>query len=198
MYLPRMNILYIHGFGSQYDPKSDKVVALSALGHVDGVNLDYTSPIENTKQIIKDAIVEKDIDLLIGTSMGGHMSYLMGNKYSIPYVMINPAIDPATSLQKYIGTGVDYYERSYTMNADHCSQYNTLSNAKETAPGLLLLDMDDDVIDANETYELFKDNKSVSINTWKNGSHRFDHIEESLSLIDNHMAESFSYGFGNN
>ncbi len=37
-----MNILYIHGFGSNFDGTSPKVSALKTLGTVTGLDIDYT------------------------------------------------------------------------------------------------------------------------------------------------------------
>ena len=43
-----MKILYIHGFGSHYDPSKSKVQTLQSLGVVIGINLDYCEGFETT------------------------------------------------------------------------------------------------------------------------------------------------------
>lgn len=192
-----MNILYIHGWGSRFDPTSDKILLLSEIGNVTGVDVDYTQPISEIQETIYNAMIADDIDLLVGTSMGGYMANLMGTTWSVPYVMINPATDPAISLQEYIGSGIDYYDRHYTLNIKTLTSFYKMSD-RSKVPGLLLLDMDDDVCDAVETNQMFKNSEHVKTFTWTNGSHRFDHMPESLSLIEDFDARNLSYGFGDN
>ena len=129
--------------------------------------------------------------------MGGYMAHKMGTECSVPYVMINPATDPATTLQKYLGSGVDYYNQKYTLHEDTLTSFPPMSDS-ENVPALLLLDMDDDVCDANNTNQIFKTSKCVTTNTWTNGSHRFDHMEESIPLINAFEGKNLSYGFGAN
>jgi len=192
-----MNILYIHGWGSRFDPTNDKILLLSEIGNVTGVDVDYTQPISEIQETIYNAMIADDIDLLVGTSMGGYMANLMGTAWCVPYVMINPATDPAISLQKYIGAGIDYYDRHYTLRAETLTTFTSMSD-NTNVPGLLLLDMADDVCNAVETNQMFLNSSNVSTYTWNDGSHRFDHMAESLPLIEDFDARNLSYGFGDN
>ena len=193
-----MNILYVHGFGSCYDASNPKIVELSKLGKVFGVDLNYCDSQEKNQKIIYDSLIKDDIDLLVGTSMGGYMVHKIANKYSIPYVMINPAINPSETLKKYEGSGVDHKERKYNLTKETISNFKHMQENWGRAPGLLLLDLDDDVIDAKETIKLFLDSKWVDTFSWSSGSHRFDHMSESVPIIEDFISDTMSYGFGNN
>jgi predicted esterase YcpF (UPF0227 family) len=182
-----MNILYIHGFGSAFDPESEKVKALGTLGTVYGVNLDYTMPFEVTKELVADAIQHHQIDLIVGTSMGGYTASQCAA--GIPFVAINPAIDPATSLQKYLGWHTDYSGNKFCLTPQiiqDLPKFNTVG------AGLILLDLADEVIDANITQaELQSHYKVVA---WAGGHHRFAHIAEALPIIsDFYFIASINY-----
>lgn len=187
-----MNILYIHGFGSRFKPQSDKVKSLSSLGIVHGVDIDYTDSRSVITQQLKDIIIQKDIELLVGTSMGGYFSAELGRSFGLPYVMINPVMNPSVSLDKYIGEGVDYYGRPYHLEESTVEEYDQMM--LENQHGLLLLDKGDELIDYRETERLLPDTQTL---VFEGGSHRFDHINESLGTIQ-HYANTLSVvlGFG--
>ncbi|MCB5162634.1 YqiA/YcfP family alpha/beta fold hydrolase [Marinomonas algarum] len=173
-----MNILYIHGFGSKFKPQSDKVKSLSSLGIVYGVDIDYTDRRSDITQQLRNVIIQKNIELLVGTSMGGYFSAEVGLMVGLPYVMINPALNPRTTLRKYIGEGVDYYGKSYHLEGSTVEEYDQM--ALEKQHGLLLLDKGDKLIDYKETVRLLPDIQTL---IFEGGSHRFDHINESLDAI---------------
>lgn len=187
-----MNILYIHGFGSRFKPQSDKVKSLSSLGVVHGVDIDYTDSKSVITQQLRDIIIQKDIELLIGTSMGGYFSAEVGQMIGLPYVMINPVMDPSVTLNKYIGEGIDHYGRPYHLEKNTVEEYDQMM--LENQHGLLLLDKGDELIDYRETVRLLTNTQTLA---FEGGSHRFDHINESLGTIQ-HYANTLSVvlGFG--
>jgi len=194
-----MNILYVHGFGSCYDASNPKIVELSNLGKVFGVDLNYCDSQEKNQKIIYDSLIKDDIDLLVGTSMGGYMVHKMANEYSIPYVMINPAINPSETLKKYEGLGVyEFQGCKYNLTKETISNFAHMQENCGCTPGLLLLDLDDKIIDAKETVKLFLDSKWVDTFSWSSGSHRFDHMSESVPIIKDFISDTMSYGFGDN
>ena len=191
-----MNVLYIHGWGSRFDANSDKIAELSKVYKVFGVSIQYTDPLAKIQENLYNALVSFEVDFLVGTSMGGYMAHATGNRYSIPYVMINPAIDPAITLLKYVGSGLDHYGSPYELTEAQCKTFPAISESN--VPGLLLLDMDDDVIDANKTAQIFLNSEQVQTYTWKNGSHRFDHMKDAVPIIQEFEKAWMSYGSGNN
>ena len=174
-----MKILYIHGFGSRFDRSSEKVQALEDLGPVYGVNLHYPDGYARNKHECIEIVRAFDIDLVVGTSMGGYMAAQIGTERNLPFVCINPAISPNPMLRKYVGTHVDYHGREYTMTEDAVESYPPMSIAGD---GLILLDMGDDVIDAHETVAQLE--RYYDIVTFHGGSHRFDNIVDSLPIIE--------------
>jgi predicted esterase YcpF (UPF0227 family) len=181
----KMKILYIHGFGSDFDPTGRKLSALSTIGEVAGINLDYTDP-QCVFTSLNHFITADDFDVIVGTSLGGYLAGVLGTRREIPFVSINPAIDPHITLRKYLGTHLGYTGKEYTLTEEVVRAYAE-DKFEAIAPkgrGLVLLDMGDDVLDSTET--LARLSPSIQVVTFPGGSHRFDHIMESLDLIKKH------------
>lgn len=174
-----MNILYVHGFGSKFDPDSEKVNALKQLGVVHGIELDYTQGAITVLEQTKHAVLEQEIDLLVGTSMGGWCVSEVGSVSRIPFVAINPCIYPRKMLQKYIGENIDHYGRGYVFTEETCASF---TNFALDGNGLILLDSGDEVINANETAKALSG--VYRTHMFMGGNHRFAHMQESLSVIN--------------
>lgn len=181
-----MNILYVHGFGSQFDPESRKSLALGNLGEVFGINLDYTQPFRQILEQCKEEILAQDIDLVVGTSMGGYTVCVLGVELGIPFVAINPARNPSVALRKYLGPGVDHNGREFTLEQEVLDEYEPLP-LQPQVKGLVLLDQDDEVINANLTLRMTENVYPTYM--FPGGSHRFDHMTESLGYIKTLMEQ---------
>ncbi|WP_152206982.1 YqiA/YcfP family alpha/beta fold hydrolase [Marinobacter changyiensis] len=187
-----MNIYYCHGFASRFDPGSSKLELLSELGPVYGHDMDYTQPADEVVHQCIDKLIGADIDIVVGTSMGGWLASVVGSRTGIPFVAINPAITPSQTLMKHVGKGVDYQGNEYELTASAVKSYGSLP---KDGCGLILLDEGDDVIDWRETYSTYHERFSVV--SFPGGSHRFDHMEAALPLIQNFFdRSSLVYGLG--
>jgi predicted esterase YcpF (UPF0227 family) len=186
-----MNILYLHGFGSKFDPTSNKIVQLKTITeNVFGVDIDWAKPPIDTISFIAQYIRENDIELIVGTSMGGWGAAVLGNMLGIPFVAINPAIEPNISLLKYVGESVDYYGNQYTLTKEIVEEYFLMPFG---GCGLILLDNGDEVIDPATT--IHKYSKEYLIVIFEGGNHRFLHMEEALPYIKKFLNTTGNYGF---
>jgi len=148
-----MDIFYIHGFGSRYNPDSDKIRGLGRLGAVRGADYDYTATFDS---IIAHLTRETQrADLLVGTSLGGYLAMRLGTLTCRPYIAINPAIDPATSLRAYLGPGTDHYGTDFVMEEATLRSYPPLLPGLAPERGLVLIDEGDEVIDVPAAIEMF-------------------------------------------
>jgi hypothetical protein len=163
-----MNILYIHGYKSSFDPETPKIKSLEKLGNVIGLNIDYDKPYDEIHSEFYRYLITNDVDLIIGTSFGGYFANRIGTEFGIPFVMVNPVIDPRRVLKKY----------------DHPTDIiNSYERRAVISPcGLLLLDRGDDVIPIEPTIEYFNDFYETHI--FEGGSHRFEHMDDSLDYIE--------------
>src|SRR5690606_16266988 len=156
-------LLYIHGFGSKTDPSSDKQIALRRIAEVSAFAPDYAQPYAQVLEGVSPLL--EDVDLLIGTSMGGFLVSRLSELTGKPFVAINPVMSPLPTLSKYLGTHEDYYGRTYTMTPDIAASYPDFLPSDK---GLVLLDMEDELIDSRATQRLLA--PRMSVHTFEGGS----------------------------
>jgi predicted esterase YcpF (UPF0227 family) len=173
-----IKIFYVHGWGSKFDPTSDKVQALSELGEVHGITVTWADGHQRVFDQLTEEISAYQPDLLVGTSMGGYGVSHLGTELGIPFVAINPAIRPHETLMDRVGTGTDYYGREYELT------WQTVSAFPEFAVGgygLVLVAMDDDVINAQETINRYAEHYDCRV--YETGGHRFTNLTEAIVEI---------------
>ncbi|MBU2928288.1 YqiA/YcfP family alpha/beta fold hydrolase [Winogradskyella psychrotolerans] len=111
-----MNILYIHGLNGSLSPEKRSI--LEQYGVVYAPSIDY----ENQPSVISNISADfsaHDINVVIGSSMGGFTGYYISNGYQCPALLFNPAlakrsvyqeipeIDNKKSILKYIVLGTE-------------------------------------------------------------------------------------------
>lgn len=173
-----IKVFYLHGFGSNFDPDSEKARALAALGPVAGVDIDYTKDPAELLHLAGDAVAQAAPGLLVGTSMGGWLSSHLGTALGLPFVAVNPALNPANSLRKYLGEFVDYTGVKRVAEEALIARFEPF---KLGGRGLVLLDEGDEVIDYRRTVEALSDHFPIKV--FPGGNHRFAHMEEALADI---------------
>ena len=106
--MSKKKLLYIHGFRSSAQSSTILNVKANFLD-VEVHAFDVTHhPVESINKI-ENYISEHDIDILVGTSLGGY--YTLCAKVDIPKIAVNPAVNPEDSLRflPEIGHEVEYF-----------------------------------------------------------------------------------------
>jgi hypothetical protein len=194
-----MKILYLHGFGSAFSTTNPKVAALQSIGEVFGVNLHYRRTYAEVYNTAEKAAFQHQVDLIVGTSMGGNIAAQLGQSIGIPFVSINPSIDPAKSLDTLVPKGVpssvytDHTGSTYPLVRAKIATYKPFLHV-EGSCGLILLDSADTVCDPTATKDRFTG--KYEIHEFDGGSHQFEHITESLPII-NTFYETSQAVYGN-
>jgi len=185
-----VKILYVHGFGSHYDPEHEKIKALETLGTVIGVDVDYCKGFRSAFETVFSVALVEGVDLIVGTSMGGYMAAHVGAESGTPFVALNPAITPSETLQKWVGTFTDF------TGKDRCLTEGTVGNypdIMQEGSGLVIVETADEVLRAADTVAMLGEVFWVEV--FAGGSHRFTHMEAALPLIKEHIAHAgSSYG----
>lgn len=185
-----MKILYVHGFGSGFDPENPKVKTLGQLGDVVGVNVDYCKGFESAYDDVSNAA--NGCDLIVGTSMGGYMASHVGASKGIPFVALNPAVMPSKTLVRHIGDFVDYTGKQSSLSAEKVSSYPDIRMTDGC--GLVLLESGDDVINPEETYNMLSE--TYRVEQYPGGSHRFESLADRMELIEEFVYRSEAvYGY---
>lgn len=173
-------IMYCHGFASNFDPQKNKVKTLSMLAPVHGLTVDYTSPPEKVFETFAAKLQEPSRTLIVGTSMGGFFAAWLGSAFNLPFIAINPAVSPATSLQKYLGRGQTHFGTPYDLKREVVRAYQDIP-FRFDGPGEIVLDLGDEVINPQKTLAIVA--KRLPVTTFEGGSHRFDHMSELLTIL---------------
>jgi predicted esterase YcpF (UPF0227 family) len=149
------------------------------LGNVTGNDYDYSQPFNTVLDSMISATRQRQPDLIVGTSLGGFYAAAVAVTLNIPFVAINPSIDPRHTLVRYEGHGTAWTGASYHLTRAVIEDYPAYRlSAKH---GLVLLDRGDDVCNAMETEQFL--GPHYSIIAYEGGNHRFAHMEESLDAI---------------
>lgn len=160
-----MKIAYLHGLESSIDQKDPKIIFLNKnfdKAYMPSIN--YRD--DNTFDKLYKDIKSLNPDLIVGSSMGGYVSYLIGSKLSIPVLLFNPAV---------IG-------RSFDPVVDD-------SNLKKTKIEIVF-GKGDAVISGRDVRKYFKDNKVSFNHTGYDGGHRvpadvfINSIKDMLSMSE--------------
>ena len=187
-----MVYVYLHGFNSAFNPEADKVRFLSSLGEVMGITYDTFASYDEIFSYITSQVPNDIIDevIFVGTSLGGFWAAQMGKHYGCPSVIINPCYDPSFMLTRYEGVKTKNY---------HSDEYNVLTHEvidsyySEFVHGqdktykylpLVLLDMGDEIINSKLTALVLN---GFPMFQFDGGSHRFDHMEESIQHIREYL-----------
>ena len=114
------HVLYLHGFRSS--PQSAKASRLAGLFSSTYPDVHWwcpqlpPSPLEASKLILEGtANWPKESTAVIGSSLGGFYATWLAHLYDCKAVLINPAIDPARDLAKYIGEQSVWHDPSERM-----------------------------------------------------------------------------------
>ena len=170
-----VNIFYCHGWGSHFDPGKAKIRALSRMGPVDGVTVDYTLHPQLVFETFAAQLKRHPEALVVGTSLGGFFAAWLGAEFDRPFIAINPAIAPSTTLQAYVGHGVNHIGDPYELMENCVMAYDALTFRLD-GRGTVVLDMGDEILDAQATLDFIKGR--LPFVAFEGGSHRFDHMAE--------------------
>ena len=171
-------ILYLHGFASFFKPNSDKALALSQLGQVVGLDLDYS---KGAEMVLHDALTyaqQQQVDLIVGCSLGGWLAAHVGSQLNLPFVCLNPSLYPSQTLARYSGDGVAFDGKPFHLSLDTIASYPDIAL---DGKGLVLLQRDDDILDAEQSFKALKAHYETYL--FEGGSHRFDGLENHLVQI---------------
>ena len=127
-----MYILYIHGLDSKLSPEKREI--LQKFGQVLAPDLNYYENPDAIDSILQE-VEEEEVDVVIGSSIGGFAAYYVSAALGKPALLFNPALK----------------ERSVRQNIPNPS-------AKSVRMKQFVLGAKDDVVDPVDTFEFIADN----------------------------------------
>jgi predicted esterase YcpF (UPF0227 family) len=105
-----MNILFLHGLESKLSDL--KRTILESFGKVIAPDLEYKSN-PNVIQNLYDEYHDKDINAIIGSSMGGFTAYHLANSLGICALLYNPALPYRNDVEQIIPATIPIKNSSF-------------------------------------------------------------------------------------
>ena len=121
---------------------------------------------------------------LVGSSLGGFWATYLTEKYQLPAVLINPAVDIENLMPNFIGVDLkNYYsEQHYRFSKEDVQQLMLYDRPVIRNPGYywLLAQQGDEVLDYRLAVAKYAGAKQT---IEANGSHSFEHFERYIPSI---------------
>jgi predicted esterase YcpF (UPF0227 family) len=177
-------IIYIHGFGGCGLGTKARLFRDYFSSRLIAPSLPYqpSLAIDSLKQIIQSIMPYEKVHL-VGSSLGGFYSLYLANLFDLKYALINPALNPHETLQKYRGKMVSYYDESYfewtSLHVKELQKIQAQTINQENC--LLFLQKGDELLDFNEPLKILPNAKTI---LEEGGTHSFNGIERHFALIE--------------
>ncbi len=173
-------ILYIHGFASCGDSNKTRLLR----ENFNGV-LCPDIPVDPDEAIafIQRLVLANNVDLIIGSSLGGFYAAHISQKLDVKAVLLNPSTQPFLTLAPYVGENEFFCSgEKFQWTKEHVNKLFSYSISKDSikVPVLVLLQKGDEVLDYTKAEE-FYENYEVIIQ--EGGNHRFENLHEYLGKI---------------
>lgn len=91
-----MKVLYIHGLNSQPTPEKLDIIAKCGMEPV-YLKLDYRNQ-PNSYQLILEKAQSENVEMVIGSSLGGYFGFWISEELGVPCLLFNPALNVPESL----------------------------------------------------------------------------------------------------
>lgn len=176
-----LKILYIHGFASCGEGnKSLLLKSYFGVEHVIAPDLP-ASPIDAIAMLEK-ILSSTNIDVLIGSSLGGYYATILAEKYHMKAILLNPSTQPWKTLAAYTGWQKRFCdEEVFEFKPVYLEQLKMLQVSPEKGQYLLLLQSKDEVLDYTKAQSLYNKHKVI---VEYGGNHRFENLDEYISMIE--------------
>lgn len=192
-------LLYLHGFAST--PASDKALQLTAYCHRLGRGADclvpaISAPAARTAQQLAQLVAAQTQPIcLLGSSLGGLYALWLAERFKLPAILINPALEITPELERTIGPYPMWHTNPYTGETTWLSQADlAISHALVVTPTQadrywLMTQMGDEVLDYRHAVARLPHAKHT---IEKGGDHRFRgfkrHLPAMLAFADLHAS----------
>jgi predicted esterase YcpF (UPF0227 family) len=185
-------ILYLHGFGSCGNSTKTKLLK-EYFGEKEVLSPDLPINPVDAIHFIKKYIIEHDIDLLIGSSLGGFYASYFVELLEMRAVLINPSTQPFITLAPYVGTN-DYWCKDETFEFTR-EQLKSLFEfsigvPKQPTNYLVLLQKGDELLDYTKAQDKYE---GATLSVQEGGNHRFENLINYLVQIKGFRGHGTKY-----
>ncbi len=178
-------IVYIHGFGGS----GEGVKARLFREYFESAGEAFMAP---SLSYVPDLAIKTLEDItgscakavkLIGSSLGGYYaSYLSQRTEVEKVVLINPAVEPCSTLQRALGEAPNFYDGSYfSWTPDHLRMLESYGGYTiQRDKILLMLQKGDELLDYRDALDMYEGCETI---VEEGGSHSFEGIERHFETV---------------
>jgi predicted esterase YcpF (UPF0227 family) len=181
----------LHGFASA-TPNETSAFFAANFPNDTIVNLNYSfDPKLAENELVEQVLKQTSIPChtihdtewtFVGGSLGGFMAQWLAMAFAGKAIVINPAVIPYEDLTRFLGVNTNYKTgEEFELTMEQIERFKDFAVDPGRVPTLVLLDMGDELLDSAETVKHF-DGKAKIV-TFEGGTHRFNHLPESLEAI---------------
>ncbi|UUC93086.1 MULTISPECIES: YqiA/YcfP family alpha/beta fold hydrolase [Comamonas] len=188
------HLLYLHGFRSS--PQSNKARIMADYVGARHSKVRWWCPQLPPSPREAAAVIAEGIAnwprqnmAVMGSSLGGYYASWVAQLARCKSVMINPAVNPARDLEKYIGEQSSWHdpEETFFFRPEYIEELRQLDTRAMTpaAPEMVLIAQGDEVLDWNEMSERYPHALQL---VQEGGDHALSNFAEYLDRIDEFLA----------
>lgn len=175
-------ILYLHGFASCGHSTKTQLLK-KYFGKEEVLSPDLPIDPAEAVQFIKKLIIEHEIDLLIGSSLGGFYASYFAELLEMKAVLINPSTQPFITLAPYVGTNKYWCkDETFEFTREHLNSLFEFAVGvpRDPASYLLLLQKGDELLDYTKAEDKYE---GAKFSVQEGGNHRFENLIDYLAQI---------------
>lgn len=182
-------LIYLHGFNSSPDSYKarvlKRVMQQKKLSEYLEIPAIPPAPQEAIEMLVESAnAIQKTHNVAFaGSSLGGFYATVLAEHFSSKAVLINPAVNPHTLLEKYIGENINYYtSERWVLNESHIQQFRELNVSEIKAPEhyLVMVQTGDETLDYRDAVTRYAD---CSLVVEEGGDHSFADFEKHIDRL---------------
>ena len=188
------HLLYLHGFRSS--PQSNKARIMADYVSAKHPKVRWWCPQlppspRDAASLIVEGIASwpRQSMSVMGSSLGGYYASWVAQLARCKSVLINPAVNPARDLEKYIGEQASWHdpEEKFFFRPEYIDELRLLDTRSMTpaAPEMVLIAQGDEVLDWNEMSERYPHALQL---VQEGGDHVLSNFAEYLDRIDEFLA----------
>ena len=187
------HLLYLHGFRSSPQSAKARLMAQQvAAHHPDWVWLCPQLPPSPREAMHRVAQAIKDWPAhsmaVVGSSLGGFYATWIAEQRACRAVLLNPAVNPARDLEKYIGEQTQFHapEEHFYFKAEYVQELRDLQCGDLNQPQnyLAVIAKGDEVLDWREMHARYQSAKVLLL---EGGDHAISNFEEHLPAVMEHL-----------
>ena len=183
------HLLYLHGFRSSPSSAKARQMAAHVAQHHPGVTF-WCPQLPPSPRAAMDLVAQgiahwpRQSMAVMGSSLGGFYASWVAQQAGCPSVMLNPAVDPARDLARYIGEQTTWQnpaERFYFLPG-YIAELQALDrrDCPPAGPELVIIAQGDEVLDWREMAGRYPQARQI---VQEGGNHALDNFGDYLACV---------------